>query len=137
MRKTGIAFILSLAGLICCSCAMESDMGVENIPHVNGRVTDLEGNPLEHIKVTFEWGGADADPSIVYTSSEGIFNTEFIECWDTAGGMTVTVTLEDIDGEENGGSFESSSDKMIIYREDFSGEPIRIELLYRLTPATV
>lgn len=135
MRKTGIAFILSLAGLICSSCAMESDMGIENIPHVNGRVTDLDGNPLEHIKVKFEWK-ADADSSIVYTSSEGMFNTPFIECWDTRGSMTVAVTLEDIDGEENGGLFESKSDTLIFYREDFSEEPVRIELDYRLSPAT-
>lgn len=135
MRKTGIAFILSLAGLICSSCAMESDMGIENIPHVNGRVTDLEDNPLEHIKVTFDWG-AGTEQSVVYTSSEGMFNTPFIECWDTGGGMTVTVTLEDIDGEENGGLFESKSDKLILYREDFSEEPVRIELDYRLSPAT-
>ena len=50
--------------------------------------------------------------------------------------MTVAVTLEDIDGEENGGLFESKSDKLILYREDFSEEPVRIELDYRLSPAT-
>ena len=50
--------------------------------------------------------------------------------------MTVTVTIEDIDGEENGGLFERRSDKLMIYREDFSEEPVRIELDYRLTPAT-
>lgn len=135
MRRSGISFILALAGLICSSCAVESDMDIGNIPHVNGRITDLDDNPLEHIKVTFEWG-AGTEPSVVYTSSEGMFSTSFIECWDTGGGMTVTVTIEDIDGEENGGLFERRSDKLMIYREDFSEEPVRIELDYRLTPAT-
>ncbi|MBQ8422468.1 MAG: hypothetical protein IJX11_09435 [Bacteroidales bacterium] len=85
MRRSGISFILALAGLICSSCAVESDMDIGNIPHVNGRITDLDDNPLEHIKVTFEWS-AGTEPSVVYTSSEGMFSTSFIECWDTGGG---------------------------------------------------
>lgn len=134
MRGSGISLLLSLAAIVCGACSMESSMDISENPHVKGRITDLENTPLEHIRVTFDWGEG-IEPSIVYTSSEGMFNTEFIENWDNGGGMTVTVTIDDIDKEENGGFFESRSDKLMIYIEDFSENSLTIELDYRLTPA--
>ena len=52
--------------------------------------------------------------------------------------MTINISIEDIDNEDNGGLFESSSDTITIFEKDFSSLPIMIDLnTYRLNHATV
>ncbi len=103
---------------------------------ITGKVMYIPDNsimplPIEHIKVTFEWGDNIPD-DIKYTSGDGIFAVE-IPASIHAREFPVSITLEDIDGEENGGLFESFTDNIIYSYPDSSSEP----LVYRLNHATV
>lgn len=97
----------------------------------NGHVMDEAGNPIPHIKVTLEWEGQYA-PIVIYTSDKGIFYTIPDNLPDTYP-FTIDITLEDIDGEENGGLYESKSDQITVLEDD--GKKI-IDPDYRLTLAT-
>lgn len=129
--------ILSIA-LLAGSCMAEDadmyeDSGRGGVPEVAGAVTDMESKPIEHLKVSVSVEGKD-DIHVAYTSSEGMFLTQvdLAEGFET---LVLNIAIEDIDAEENGGIFESKTDKIIIDRELYS-EPIRVELSYRLNLAT-
>jgi hypothetical protein len=86
-------------------------------------VTDEDGSPINHIKVTITQSSL---PLIVYTSSRG----EFIADMALTEGP-LEITLEDIDGEENGGAFAPLSDTITVLKDQ---EMITLE--YCLTFAT-
>jgi putative lipoprotein (rSAM/lipoprotein system) len=124
-----ITGLLTIAAVSACSSAydMESRLPMGNI---RGVVKDSDGEPLNHIKVTVGYGEG-ISPMTVYTSMKG----EFIADLDPSATM-LTVTLEDIDGEENGGLFETLTDQITIIWDDFSDEAEMISLEYCLTRAT-
>lgn len=138
MKVSHISIFAALC-LFTSSCMTEDAAIIgetfREIPRVSGKVTDEGGKPLEHIKVTFDWG-TGTDASVVYTSSEGIYSTELIENWSDGGGMTLTVTLDDIDGNDNGGLYSSWSEKVMIYKEEFKESPVMLTLDFLLTHAT-
>ena len=105
--------------------------------HVVGKVVDTSDNPIEHIKVTLKWGG-NSEKIELYTSSEGVFHSEALI--ETDGPTTLEIKLEDIDGEENGGLFETMEDSVMLYPEETgeggTDESIRFDLVYRLNRAT-
>ena len=127
------------SALIFCSC-MDGKMDTEGPDHIIlGTVTTEEGTPIEHIQVTLEWHDAKRT-EMVFTSSDGIFNTPAYLSPD--GETEVTITLKDIDEEENGGTFEESVEKITILEEDITepeeeGKPVTLELAFHLTPATL
>jgi hypothetical protein len=72
---------------------------------------------------------------VVYTSSEGKFSIPIHE--DFIGKeSTITLTLEDIDGIENGGEFDKISDQILLFPEgeDYTSDSISLD--YRMTRAT-
>lgn len=116
--------IIVLAALAACSKGDLSTSDQLIFPgNISGLVLDEEGNPINHIKVTIT---QIADPIIVYTSRRG----EFVADIDLHDGM-LNISLEDIDGAENGGEFEPLSDMITVLEDQES-----LTLKYRMTPAT-
>lgn len=102
--------------------------------NIQGIVTDAEGNPINHIKITLQWEGDDNQLS-VYSSSKGEFIADLE--WSGKGQpKSLNVTLEDIDGEENGGLFESIRDQVMLLEENGLEWSEVITLDYRMTRAT-
>lgn len=113
---------------------ISTDASKEMIPSINGTVCSEDGIPIEHIMVTATWGSGIHD-DVVYTSSEGIFSIPIHE--DIIGKeSTIAITLEDIDGIENGGEFETISDQILLFseNEDYTSDSISLD--YRMTRAT-
>ncbi len=103
-------------------------------PSINGTVCSDEKLAIEHIMVTATWGSGIHD-DVVYTSSEGKFSIPIHE--DFIGKeSTITLTLEDIDGIENGGEFDKISDQILLFPEGEDYTSNSISLDYRMTRAT-
>lgn len=124
-----IGGFITLSMLTACSAAYDY-AAPGFIGNVQGLVTDTEGTPLNHIKVTLDCG-EDIGQTTVYTSLKG----EFLADIDPATQILV-ITLEDIDGEENGGQFEPMSDQITLLDENPEDDQDIIFLEYRLTRAT-
>ena len=126
-----IPFILTLiSAVMICSCSADAYDLEPDFIGVVGTVTDTEGNPIDHIRITLKWDGIDEN-FVSYSSSEGIFKTAMDFDPTENGSTTLHVTLEDIDGE----LYEKKTDTIRI-EPDKSEKPFRIELVYRLTLAT-
>ena len=67
---------------------------------IKGRVTDTEERPLQGIEVSMEDGMQK-----VLTAKDGSFN--YVAGMNAFGLKEVTLTFTDVDGEENGGDFET------------------------------
>ena len=116
--------IILLSAIAACSKAEPSMSDPSMLPgNIHGFVTDEDGSPINHIKVTIAQSSL---PLIVYTSSRG----EFIADMALTEGL-LEITLEDIDGEENGGTFAPLSDTITVLKDQ---EMITLE--YCLTLAT-
>lgn len=125
--------IIRLFAGLCAIAACSAELDYASLPptgQVHGSVTDMEGNPLNHIKVTLNYG-EDIEQMSVYTSLKG----EFIADINPSATM-LTITLEDIDGEENGGLFESLTDQVIILDNDIFNDEDIMNIEYSLTRAT-
>ena len=104
-------------------------------PSLTGKVHTETDMPIEHIMVTVSWGSGIED-DVEYTSSEGVFSVAIPE--DIAGTeCTVSLTLEDIDGIENGGEFAKITDQIILFPKDEAYASDSISLDYRMTRATL
>lgn len=135
LRNITYALLALLAAVSCSTEMMELE--TPGLP-ITGLVTDTDGNPIEHIKITMEWTEAGISESF-YTSSEGTFFCESHLSED--GDTEILVTLEDIDGEENGGLFEKSVKVITLMKDELdkkadSEEKFRIEMTFLLTHAT-
>ena len=119
MRVTGFISILTAAVLTASCMAMQYEPTMDNVapnPAIVGNVTDTSGVAIEHIKVTLDWNdGAFSETQ--YTNSDGVFTAEIWENVEKAV-RSLTVTLEDIDGEENGGTFEPLSETFTVFEEN-------------------
>ena len=119
MRVTGFISILTAAVLTASCMAMQYEPTMDNVapnPAIVGNVTDTSGVAIEHIKVTLDWNdGAFSETQ--YTNSDGVFTAEVWENEEKAV-RALTVTLEDIDGEENGGTFEPLSETFTVFEDN-------------------
>ena len=129
MRKKYLIYILSALALTSCMADQMHDP-MQDTPIIEGTISDHMGKPIEHIRVTLTWGSG-VEATVVYTSSEGAFKTEIPseETW-------TDITVSDIDGQENGGEFESVTDKVMLYNDTDEDELLRVILDYRLNPST-
>ena len=127
-----ISIILSIISLWLISSCMAMDSGIMGTDTIslNGIVTDDEGNPINHIKVTLEWDDDYFSPLSVYTSTKGEFHADLDFC-SLRCPTTVSLVLSDPDGPENGGEFETSTFEYTINEEG----PVS-QITYRLTRAT-
>ena len=115
MRKiSSILSIISLVLLTSCM-AMEPGIMITDTINLNGTVIDDDGNPIEHIKVTFEWE-SPFSPLDVYSSANGIFSADIDFTYLTYP-ITISIKLSDDDGPEYGGEFESKTDEITIFEE--------------------
>lgn len=119
-----------LSGIIVLSALVACSKGAPFMPdqmispgNISGLVLDEEGNPINHIKVTIT---QNSGPIIVYTSIRG----EFVAEMDLHDGM-LNISLEDIDGVENGGEFTPLSDMITVLEDQKT-----ITLEYHMTRAT-
>ena len=108
------------AAVLAASCMeMQHEPAMDNValkPVIAGNVTDTSGVAIEHIKVTLNWNdGAFSETQ--YTNSDGVFTAEIWENVEKAV-RSLTVTLEDIDGEENGGTFETLSETFTVFEDN-------------------
>ncbi len=135
MRSLGFITFITTA-LSAVSCMTQAEMMppmYDSARHyVAGQVLDADGNGIEQIKVTIDWGGQGMDPEIKYTSSDGSFTTEIPEKVKSDT-FEFGIKIEDIDGEENGGLFNSISDKVLY---NMNPESPTGFLIYRLNRAT-
>lgn len=133
------SFICILLLSVLHSCMMDIDHAIfddKSFGIIQGSVTDNDGNPLEKIRITIEVNDGNK-PETYYTTSEGMFRCEFATDGNDGDGQIILgIILDDIDGEKNGGLFESKSDVITIFKEEFKKSPITIDLpTYRLSHA--
>lgn len=134
MNLSRIATIFTALLLGVSSCMKEessSDIsGYDDM--IQGFVTDNEDNIIEHIKVTLDWNNG-AYQEIKYSDSHGQFSSDYRQ-YAANEVMTLTITLEDIDGEENGGLFESLNETITLFE---NGDQTPVEpMVFRLNRAT-
>lgn len=128
---------LLFCAMIISSCAAmdmqpSQSMDIPGMRILEGKISDLDGNPIEHIKVTADMDIYMSVQEVKYTDSDGSFMIEI-----NAGSsvpVTVTLTIEDIDGEENGGLFETMVDTITLFEENGASSIARLD--YRLNHAT-
>lgn len=102
---------------------------------VSGSVTDIEGNPIEHISISVQFDDSRQKQTF-YTSSKGQFRFN-LDFEDIDSQISFTITVKDIDGEENGGIFNEKTDIITLFEEDYTEFPVMVEIPpYRLTHAT-
>ena len=87
-------------GAVACEEVNSDVAGEYGVPHVTfslkARVVDEAGEPIEGIKVSANWIEG-------YTNQDGEININ----GSVFTGSQYRVTFEDVDGEENGGEFET------------------------------
>lgn len=100
--KRLIYMLMALVGFGAVSCEeiTEEVAGEYGVPHVNfslkARVVDEAGEPIEGIKVRVDWVEE-------YTNQDGEISIN----GSVFTGSQNRVRFEDVDGEENGGEFET------------------------------
>ena len=113
-----ISFLMGTAALAASCMSME---GVPNMSdHVEhrhiivGHVSDTSGTAIEHIRVTLNDGEYTETQ---YSNSDGDFTAAI---WKAEEDIvkSLTITLEDIDEEENGGWFESLSETFTVFEDN-------------------
>ena len=135
MKRT-VSLIYLLLAFIMQSCSAGPD-GIYDSDWciVQGLVTDMEGKPIEKIRITIG-SSLSRTPLTSYTSSDGTFICE-LPYTATGENMILAIVLDDIDAEDNGGCFESRHDQITVIEDGNTSYPIVIDLpVYRLSHAT-
>ncbi len=115
---------------LLASCSAEPSDKAQDVPDViAGVVLDMDENPIEHIRISIKGN----DTVETFTSSEGRFRHE-IRMPHPEETMTLILTLEDIDGEENGGLFEGHSESILFEKQN--DQPTELNLVFHLNHAT-
>lgn len=100
-----LVLVLSLFGLSCCDNPV-AEYGAPNADYqLKGTVIDsVTNNPLEGIRVIREEVQDSLHGDTIYTDANGKYNFAFND-FDYANPV-FNLKVEDIDGDEHGGSFE-------------------------------
>ena len=125
---------MGILSLMLASCSKEAayDGSYHDEIRLEGLVIDAESEaPVNHMEILIEWE-SDESPVVVYTSDKGRFST-MLAAPDSYPAV-ISLTISDIDGEENGGLFKSHSENITFFKEDYFHEPSI--LTYRLSRAT-
>lgn len=105
-----LAAILVLLGFSACGEGKEPmvEYGVPSVSYrIKGTVTDKDNAPIKGIKVVIsDEPEIESDDITVYTDADGKFTGPHTYSFSLYG---QTVTFEDVDGEDNGGRFKSST----------------------------
>lgn len=115
--KRVIYYLLTLLGFGAAATSCCGDLGdggagdqvaMYGVPvifyRISARVVDADGNPIKGIeaKALYDLEYADYYYAVGYSDVEGVINTE-----QTSGITPPYLQLKDIDGEANGGEFET------------------------------
>lgn len=138
MKVSRIPITLAALAFAAVSCMQADPFPVVDSPDTGdsdklvGYVTDTDDNSIEHIKVTLDWNNGTYQ-EIKYTDSYGQFQAN---CWQpaTREAVTLAIAIEDVDGEENGGLFESVSETIILFENGV--QDIVDPMVFRLNRAT-
>ena len=134
MKGTSIIFtILTFFLFGSCMAPIYDDMHNTESIRVNGIVEDENEKPLNHIRIRMEWD-SPYSPMVVYSSPKGNFTAD-LEFIGLTYPVRVSVEISDIDGEENGGLFQTRNDEFTILEENYAGN-FNSPIVYRLTHAT-
>ena len=122
--------------VLAVSCAASDFDRHESTPEghawIEGCITDSTGIPIEHIKITISASGNEQ--LTIYSASDGKFMAE-IRISATKEPF-IDLLIEDIDGEENGGHFETKTDRIALIPEDRHNSPVILSPVYRLSLST-
>lgn len=131
MRVIRFISAIWLCAAMTVSCMADMDISFNDSENskIIGKVTDSDDKPIEHIKVTIDWNEGK-HVEVKYTDSDGLFTT-YIHSEGKGESQILTVTLEDIDGDDFGGTFSTRSETMTLLEENNS----TINLVYRLNHA--
>ena len=132
--KARTFILMGILSLMLASCSKEAayDGSYHDEIRLEGLVIDAESEaPVNHMEILIEWE-SDESPVVVYTSDKGRFST-MLAAPDSYPAV-ISLTISDIDGEENGGLFKSHSENITFFKEDYFHEPSI--LTYRLPHAT-
>ena len=132
-----IGMALGFLAIAGCSDMRLKEEGIG--PLLIGSVTTDDGVPIEHIQVTLNWLESGMT-EVAYTSSEGIFTSyAYIS---PKGETSLKLTFEDIDGEDNGGIFDTKEETITLLEHEISehmnenGE-INLQMAFHLNRATL
>lgn len=105
-----LAAVLALLGFSACGEGKEPmpEYGTPSVSYrIKGTVTDKDNAPIKGIKVVIsDEPEIESDDITVYTDADGKFSGPHTYSFSLYG---QTVTFEDVDGEDNGGRFKSST----------------------------
>ncbi|MCQ2110806.1 MAG: radical SAM-associated putative lipoprotein [Bacteroidaceae bacterium] len=106
--RTLAAWIMTMLGLSACDSDIFEGEEMYGCPSadydVTIKVTDEDGNPIKGIKV--HRGYEDENAPSLKTDENGIFNSSI------NAGPSLSYILEDVDGDNNGGTFKSDTLKI-------------------------
>ena len=95
--------IITLLGFTSTSCFTVAYGSPTSDYQAEGRITDQEGYPIKGIEVKAKFSdGETSDTPAVYSDEDGTFITDKYR-----DRYIVSLTATDIDGEKNGGEFET------------------------------
>lgn len=131
-KGRNIIFVLVTLLAVSCMADVEHLDPMDNMTPeagIYGSVVNEEGEPIEHIKVTLDWNDGDFQ-EVQYTDSDGAFHASL---WTDGkeSAKVLTVTLEDIDKEENKGFYAPYTETVTVFDTD---TPINLD--YRLILST-
>ncbi len=116
-----IAKILTLCGIVltCTACYAPGNAEFEVKIKVDGRVTNASDEPVEGIMVTVSVPSEDGYKlGSAETDTEGKYDIQY-DGWHML--TAVDVSAEDVDEDENGGSFAAETKTVAIDSSDYKG----------------
>ena len=100
--------LLAMLGYESCSLNSPDEYGTPTVDYqVKGFVTDLQGTPIQGIKVRAPYNFDGSEGQNVLTDENGRFELD-----EFHSGLNDKLIVEDIDGEDNGGEFQSDTIKV-------------------------
>ena len=100
--------LLAMLGYESCSLNSPDEYGTPTVDYqVKGFVTDLQGTPIQGIKVRAPYNFDGSEGQSVLTDENGRFELD-----EFHSEYNDKLIVEDIDGEDNGGEFQSDTIKV-------------------------
>ncbi len=130
------SFIYAFVTLALVSCAKAEDFDKDIFAIIKGKVMDEADRPIEHMEVKIHLSKR-ISPKTLYSSSDGtfIFDITYKEAKNL---NSISLTLTDTDGEENGGLFETLTEEIHLYDEErTASSPMMLNLDFHCSHATL
>ena len=131
-----IFLIISSLMTTSCMASLDNneDIDTEAYAIIQGKITDMDGNPIEKIKISIRIN-EEEDAGTCYSSSNGTYRKTLFKT-NTTDRLIIELLIEDIDGDEHGGFFESQKLSASIIEDEITQWPVIIDLPCRLNLST-